>query len=140
MFDYAAIPGNITITFNSIPLIVMSIVALVIAMLILVSGLSVLCVLHKHAPKHNQVTSVEVVPVYDEVHVSEESNLEVTDQIYEDIDATRVDPTSDVLATTNVAYEVTGVDGSSDVPATTNVAYGVTLPQPPENIDDIYYI
>ena len=65
--------------------------------------------------------------LYDEVNTSEERKHAETDQAYEDIDATRVDPTSDVLATTNVAYGVTGVDSYSDVLATTNVlAYGIT--------------
>ena len=122
MFDYAAVPTATTTpaSFNITTVVtaVISVVALLIVMLILVSGLSVLCVLHKRRThKRKQATPVEIM--YDEVNTLEDK---VTDQIYEDIkDATRVDPTS-------------------DVPATTNVAYGVTLPQPPENIDDKYYI
>ena len=98
---------------------VMSIVALVIAMLILVSGLSAgLCFLHKHRTrKHKQATPVEIV--YDEVNTLEGGE---TDQVYENI------------------TDTIGGDPSSDVLATTNVAYGVTLLQPPENIDDKYYI
>ena len=83
MFDYAAVPTATTTpaSFNITTVVtaVISVVALLIVMLILVSGLSVLCVLHKRRThKRKQATPVEIM--YDEVNTLEDK---VTDQIYQ---------------------------------------------------------